>query len=95
MFQFLIALILGTAAALVIYELYVGYLNYSIARSLSSEKVKEESLPWDKIIVEEIARGNVSYVKVGIFNRGDKQAEIKINSDNISDDLTTGSVLLT
>lgn len=98
MFQLITALLAGAAAlvtGIVIYNLYVAYLSYSIARRLASEEIQGKSLAWDRVIVEEIERGNVSVVKLGIFNRGTKSAEIRIKADSISDDLTRGSILLT
>jgi len=97
MFQLIAAIVAGAAALLVgiaAYTLYEKYLNYSLARTLASQKVQEEGLTWDRIIVEEISRGNVSYVKLGIFNKGTKNAVLRINAEDISNDLSTGMILL-
>jgi hypothetical protein len=86
----LIALIFGTVIVL---DLYEHYVNYSVAKKLAEENAREKSLSWDRIIVTEIEKGNVNYVRLGIFNRGEKKAEIRINTNRISDDLSEGMVL--
>jgi hypothetical protein len=85
----LIALLVGV----VVYNVYVQYLNYDLARALAEQKAREKSLSFDRVIVEAIERGDVNYVQLGIFNRGTRNAEIKINADRIGDDLSTGMVL--
>ena len=97
MFQLITAIVAGAAALLAgiaAYNLYEKYVNYSLARTLALQKAQDERLTWDRIIVEEISRGNVSYVKLGIFNNGTKNAVLRINAEDISNDLSTGMILL-
>lgn len=80
-----------------VYEIYVAYLNRSKARKIAKKQAKEKfQNTIGKAVVEKLEKGNYKVAKIGLYNKSSKKvAEIKIKTDDLSNDLSEGDVLFT
>lgn len=84
------ALVIG---GVIVYNIYVSYLNRKKARQISKNKAQELNRYISKAVVKEIEYGNISVVHIDLFNNSEKVSRLKIEADEVSDDLEEGDVL--
>ncbi len=90
----LIALGVG-ALGLVVYEVYLSYLNRKKAKSIVEQTIRENNLSEaSHAVVDRLEKKQYNVVKVDLYNKSRKKiAEIKIKADQVSNDLDEGTVL--
>ncbi len=89
------AALLGAAVVgLVVYKIYEAYLDKQKAKEIALEKARNETKNViSKAVVEELQKGNVNIVDIGLFSSNKKVAEVRIEAKSISSDLKKGDVL--
>lgn len=89
--------ILTIFTSVIVYKLLIDYIDKKKLVEISKKYITEELLnkKFSKAIIENINKGNVQFVDIGLYSNDKKKCIIRVEGNNISDDISRNLILYT